>query len=522
MSRFRKTISIYLAIGLFFFSFAAQASAQRIRNERDVRNIIRSLNSKIDDLQSSLRFGLRNSAVNRQMAEAAEKDVAGLSRKVRDFEMNFYQRRENSEDVRDILLAAKPISDFLEINRVNNTVQRDWAEIRNLLDQLAANYGVSWNWTTGNSSNSYPTTLSDSFGLTGTYRLDASRSEDIRDIIENSDVQTENQRRDLESKLEAPQQIALEVRGNQVTLASSKGSAVTFTADGRIRTENVNGRTIRTRALLRGQELTVSSLGGETDYTIIFASLDNGRSLKVTRRITTDYLRQTIFADSFYVKTDSIARLDLERDYPTSDYPTASDDDYSSNDPNDDPRISTTRRTGDFIVPNGTVVSGILENDLNTKISQNNDRFRILVQSPNEFRGAIIEGYVSGISRSGRVSGSSKMTFNFERIILRNGQTYEFAGYLQSVTDHNGKTIKVDTEGAAKGDNQTKETLKRTGIGAGAGAIIGAIIGGAKGAAIGAVIGSGAGAGSVIAQGKDDLELKQGSTLVIQSSSPNR
>lgn len=114
------------------------------------------------------------------------------------------------------------------------------------------------------------------------------------------------------------------------------------------------------------------------------------------------------------------------------------------------------------------------------------------------------------------------MTFNFERITLRNGQTYEFAGYLQSVTDQNGKIIKVDTEGTAKGDSQTKETLKRTGIGAGAGAIIGAIIGGAKGAAIGAAIGGGAGAGSVIAQGKDDLELKQGSTITIQASSPYR
>ena len=46
------------------------------------------------------------------------------------------------------------------------------------------------------------------------------------------------------------------------------------------------------------------------------------------------------------------------------------------------------------------------------------------------------------------------------------GETYDFAGYLTSVTDQNGKTVKVDTEGAVKGDNQTKETAKRGGIGA--------------------------------------------------------
>ncbi|HEY0428529.1 MAG TPA: YMGG-like glycine zipper-containing protein, partial [Pyrinomonadaceae bacterium] len=78
------------------------------------------------------------------------------------------------------------------------------------------------------------------------------------------------------------------------------------------------------------------------------------------------------------------------------------------------------------------------------------------------------------------------------------------------------------TEGEAKGDSQTKETVKRGGIGAGLGAIIGAIAGGGKGAAIGAIIGGGAGAGSVILTGKEELELKQGSSVTVEASSPNR
>ena len=75
------------------------------------------------------------------------------------------------------------------------------------------------------------------------------------------------------------------------------------------------------------------------------------------------------------------------------------------------------------------------------------------------------------------------------------------------IKDQNGKPVKVDTEGTAKGDSQTKETAKRGGIGAGLGAVIGAVAGGGKGAAIGAIIGGGAGAGSVIAQGRDDIQL---------------
>ena len=319
-------------------------------------------------------------------------------------------------------------------------------------------------------------------------------------------------------------------------MASSKNSPINFTADGRDRSEKTSdGRTVRVRATLRGQELTVSSLGGETDYTVTFASTDNGKSLKVTRRITTDYLNQTIFAESFYTKTDAVAQLGIDNNNNSNNNNSSSStsDVYSSSDSNDIPNSSnypnntnypttTTPRTGQFIVPNGTMLTGTLQNEISSKVSQNNDRFTMTVQAPNEYRGAVIDGYISGLTRSGKVSGRSQITFNFERIRLPNGQTYDFAGFLQSITDASGKVIKVGTEGEAKGDSQTKETVKRGGIGAGVGALIGAIAGGAKGAAIGAILGGGAGAGSVILTGKEEVELKQGSSITVQSSSPNR
>jgi hypothetical protein len=544
MSRFRSVFAVYAAIGLVLCGFAGQINAQKARNEKDVRNIVRSLDSKIDDFRDSLQYGLKNSSVNDQDADTAENYLSTLDGKIKDFEDNLDQRRENAEDVSDVLNAAKGVNDFLAGNRVNNTVQKDWTDVRALLDRLASNYNISWNWTNGTYNNNsrtsnypttnYPTNTSNSAGLTGTYELDTSKSEDTRDIIENSGAQTDEQKQDLQNKLEAADQLAIDIRGTQVTLASSKAAPISFTADGRTKTENSNGRSIRVRATLRGQELTVSSVGGETDYTVTFTSLDGGKSMKVTRRITTDYLSQTVFAESFYTKTDSLARLDINRNpntnYPTNTTSTTTTDDnngnYSSNDQTDVPNsnypTTTNARTGNFIVPNGTMLTGTLENDITTKISQNNDRFRMTVQSPNEYRGAIVEGYLTGINRSGKVSGNSKITFNFEKITLRNGQSYEFAGFLQSVTDADGKVVKIDSEGTAKGDSQTKETVKRGGIGAGLGAIIGAIAGGGKGAAIGAIIGGGAGAGSVVLQGKDDLELKKGSSITVQASAPNR
>lgn len=527
MNRFARFFSVGIAAFAVVLGMSVASAAQKAPNERDVRSILRSLDSRVDDLRYSIRFGLRGNNSASKTAEEAENDVVVLSDKIRAFQSRFNQRNENADDVLDVLSAARTIGDFLASNRVNNTVQSDWTEVRTLLDRLANNYGVSWN-----STKTDPDRVSSitSPGLTGTYRLDRSRSERTADIVSGTGVQNEADRQDLESKLEAAEEVAIEVRGNQVTLVSSLAAPVTFTADGRTRTENSGGRTIRVRALIRGQELTVSSLGGETDYTITFSSLDGGRTLKVVRRVTTNYLSQTVFAESFYDKSDSVARLDINTDpSPVTTGNTNTDNNdgqYSTNDPDDRdaPNSPTTTggRTGDFVVPNGTVITGILENDLTTKISQNNDRFRLTVQTPMEYRGATIEGYISGVNRSGRATGRSQITFNFERITLRDGRTYEFAGFLQSITDQNGKTIKVDTEGSAKGDSQTKETVKRGGIGAGAGALIGAILGGAKGAAIGAIIGGSAGAGTVVLQGKEDLDLKKGSTMTVQSTSPRQ
>lgn len=376
-----------------------------------------------------------------------------------------------------------------------------------------------------------------SSNLTGTYQLDSSRSDNVQEIVDeaiaNNNVSNRDEaKQDLQEKLEAPQTLAIEIRGNQATLASTMTQQVTFTADGQDRTQTLpDGSTMRIRTTLRGQQLTVSSLvnNNNNDYTVTFTSVDNGRSLKVTRRMTTDYLSQTVFTESIYTKTDSVARLDISDDQNNSSGNTTSGN-YPTNNGNNSPNPSTTSgnyppttrtaKTGQYIVANGEIITGTLENLVSTKASQNNDRFRMRVTSPNLYRGAIIEGYISGIDRSNRNPiGSAKLTFNFETIRLANGQTYDFAGFLQSVTDASGNDVKVDSEGSVS-KSQTKQTAKRAGIGAGAGAIIGAIIGGAKGAIIGAGIGAGGGAGSVAIENKGDLELEAGSSITVQSSSP--
>ena len=551
----KRIVSSFVSLAFvctFLFGSAGSVAAQQ-RSDRQMRDAIRTLNSQIADLQYDIEFEGKNNGGGSQM-RAAWQGLDELADKVVVFEENVLSRRENQDDVDQIAAAARKVDVILKSADINRAIEDKWAGVKQSVDSLTRRHNGPSNWgsrststmsstmssgvrvipppsvRTNTPSRVNPSTgINTSTGISGTYELDVTRTENVSDAILNSNV-AGAEKVELESRLEAPQQIAIQVRGNQVTLASSKAPPVTFVADGREKTENVGGKTIRFRATMRGQDLIVSSLGDETDYTVTFSPSDDGRTLKVTRRITTEYISETIIAESVYNRTDTVARLGVDREAPAPVAPVSSGDNetYSSTDPNDNKTVIgrspsvVTPRIGEFIVANGTVITGLLDNPIDTKVSQNNDRFRMTVQSPDQFRGAIVEGYISGVGRSGQVSGRSNVTFNFTKITLRDGKAYDFAGTLQSIRDAYGKDVKVDAEGIAKSDSQTKETVKRGGIGAGAGALLGAIFGGGKGAAIGAIVGGGAGAGSVIVQGREDIRLQQGSILTVVSSSPIR
>ena len=479
MKRFGMSFAVVAMFAAFVLGTAGVADAQR-RNDREVRDVLRSLTSKIDELDYNLNYQLKSNSANRDNVAEVSDDIRDLKSSVRDFQKNFDQKRENRDDVNRVIDAARRIDEFLNTYPQNRQITDNWNGTRSQIDRLGSNYGISTNWNNEEGPQSvkdyppYPQPVQNntiSVGLSGTYQLDLAKSDSIDDAIGNVNLGND-QRADLKDKLEAPGQIAIDIRGNQVILATSNASPVTFTADGREKVEQgANGKSLTLRATLNGQALNVASRGNGTDYTITFNSADNGQILKVTRRITTDYLDQTVFAESLYNKTDAVAGLGINTggSIGNNNDNSGNNGGYSDNDQNGNatngsnpPYGGTPRtvpgRTGDYVVPNGTIISGILENEINTKASQNNDRFRLTVQSPNEFRGAVVEGYISGVARSGKVTGRSNVTFNFDKITLKDGKTYDFAGNLQSITDQTGKVVKVDAEGTAKGGSQTRQT----------------------------------------------------------------
>jgi len=183
------------------------------------------------------------------------------------------------------------------------------------------------------------------------------------------------------------------------------------------------------------------------------------------------------------------------------------------------------RNQGDiyvFVVPNGTQFVAVLNDDLSTAQSREGDPFTMTVSAPAQFEGATIEGFISRINPGGRISGRPEMAFEFKQIRLRDGRTAGFDGYVESVRAAGGEDVRINGENTSvqENDDQTTRTAQRAAVGAAIGAIIGAIADRGKGAAIGAAIGAGVGAGSVYAQGRDDLELRRGTELIIRARAP--
>jgi hypothetical protein len=506
MIRGRRRFAAIAAISLLCLGFNAIAQQRSYRGTyQSVLQLIHRIEDRTDLFRNSLDAALDQGTLD---GSSAEDNINLL---VRDFDTavsrlreRFDRRQSTAVDAQEVLNRAAVIDEFLRRRPVDARTQRAWANLRLQLNQLARAYTVTWpargrvNPVTG------PYTAS---RLTGTYRLDPTRSDDPREAAERATLNLPyNDRQrisdEVTSRLESPDQLAIDVRGRTVTIASSRAPQISFEADGSERLEATrDGRTTRARATLTGNQLIVNSSGDrQTDFNVTFDPIDNARRLSVTRRVYVQGLNRPVVVQSTYDRTADVARFDIQTGSDSPD--------------------TTGGTTGDFIVPSGETIVAALNESLSTRNARDGQTFTATVQQPSRFQGATITGRVSNLQRSGRVTGRSEMTLTFDSIRIRDGRSHRFAGILQSVHSTDGEIVKVDNEGSVRDDSQTTKTAQRAAIGTAVGAIIGAIAGGGKGAAIGAILGAGGGAGSVYVQGRDDLDLNPGTELTIRSSGP--
>ena len=469
-----------------------------------MRQLIDRMNVRSATFSRNLRQDLNRDFSDRYSADEIRRQLSDFETALVQLRNRVNSRRVTSSDTRNVLERAAFLDRFISERNLSNQTENNWSALRQDLDRLAGAFNIAWNWSTipGGGTGT-------SGDLTGTYRLNASRGDDVRRVVDNAtrNLSAAERQRVYDSllrRLESPQMLAIDRRGNQITIASTRAPQISFTADGREQVETTQGgRQVRVRADLSGDRLSITRTGERAnDFTVTFDPSNDGRELLVTRTLYTDRLNQAVTVRSYYDTVSDVAQLNI---YDT----------------NREGSVGVGGGpVGSFVIPNGTQLVAVLNNDLSTQNVREGDRFTMTVRSPGQYEGATIEGRVINVDRGGRVTGRSEMTLDFDGIRLRDGRNYAFAGILEAVREPDGDVVRVDNEGAVRESDQTKTTVTRTAIGTAVGAIIGAIAGGGKGAAIGAVIGAGAGAGSVYVQGRNDLELGAGSEVTVRATGP--
>ena len=478
-------------------------------NDAQMRQLVQRLDSRTSTFSRNLRMDL-NRVSERSSADDIRGHLTQYEAALVQLRNRVNSRQSTQSDAREVLDHASYLNRYLTDRQFSYQTENNWNILRQDLDRLASAYNIAWNWSNVPSGN-YGGNTGDGTrrDLNGTFRLNTTRGDDARAAVDAAtrNLSLAERQRVYDSllrRLDPPQMLAIERRGTAITIVSSRAPQINFTADGREQVETTpGGRSVRVRASFQGDVLTVTRTGERAnDFTVTFDPVEGGRQLLVTRTLYTDRVNQPVVVRTYYDRTSDVAELniyDTNRENTNAGGPVAG---------------------GTFVIPDGTEIVAVLNNDLSTQTVRQNDRFTMTVRSPGQYEGATIEGYVTSVERSGRVSGRSQMTLDFDTIRMRDGRTYRFAGILENVRTPTGEVVRIDNEGAVRDSDQTKQTVTRTAIGTAVGAIIGAIAGGGKGAAIGAVIGAGAGAGSVYVQGRNDLELTAGTEVTVRATAP--
>ncbi len=173
-------------------------------------------------------------------------------------------------------------------------------------------------------------------------------------------------------------------------------------------------------------------------------------------------------------------------------------------------------------IPQGTHTLLKLVNSISSRTAREGDYVYMRTASPIVWNSQIVvpvdsyvQGVVSHVKRSGRVTGRAELSIRIETLTLPSGKVIRVAPHLSSV-DSGDTDQKVDKEGgvqqgASKG--RDAETIART---SGAGAAIGGLADRSwKGAGIGAGAGGAVGVATVLLTRGREVELKQGSTVDV-------
>lgn len=174
-------------------------------------------------------------------------------------------------------------------------------------------------------------------------------------------------------------------------------------------------------------------------------------------------------------------------------------------------------------VPANKKLSLQLLSPISTATGKKGDKFSCKVITPIEYAGAIVEGHIRNLKRSGKANKDSKIDLAFDSITMPDGRTADLSATVVEVFDVENVASqgRADNEGTVANKPSTvKISVKRAAAGAIIGGVIGGLIGGGQGAAVGATIGAGVGVTTTLVSRGPDLEFRTGTQFTVETNAP--
>ena len=170
-------------------------------------------------------------------------------------------------------------------------------------------------------------------------------------------------------------------------------------------------------------------------------------------------------------------------------------------------------RPGTYVLPAGTRLALELRTPLHSGTSRVGDRFAVRTVEPVVLGelvalepGALVEGRIAGVVRSGEAGDPGRIELDFRDLVLPDGRRVPLEAEIASVAGREAEVAARPPAASVAGS-------------AAGGAILGGAVGGARGAAIGAVIGA-VGATLVASARDHEVVVPSGTRLEIILTTP--
>lgn len=320
--KYLKYVAVVICILTFITVFMNAAGQGALRaSDQQVAQLLARLDTRAESFRQNLdeaitRSFLHNAEIGQYLKQFAW-EFEQLTDRLKERSLD---RKPISSEVQEVLNRGPYLDTFMSSYDFGLRAERDWQLVYAELNQLASHYKLQTYWGVPTSlGHPIPADLGAlSNRLIGTYELDNSQSDDVRDAVERAvnELPQAAQRRVLTTlltRLRVPERLALDRQGDKITLASSLQPTRTYTATAHADHDRDQLETV----LLYGDQFRLN-MTGEADslYAVIYATIEQGARLHVTRTALFSQLARPVVVVSYYKKVLDVPQMNLGAEEP--------------------------------------------------------------------------------------------------------------------------------------------------------------------------------------------------------------